>query len=86
MSSQDRGYRLTKKDKKVIDAFTSQQSMRGNKLESTGDRLDGLWMGGRGLAEWRDGKVVLPDTGGGSITQRIQNAVRSKTPRNLLAR
>lgn len=86
MSSQDRGYRLTKKDKRVIDAFTSRQSMMGDKLESTGDRLDGFWIGGRGLAEWREGKVVLPDTGGGLITQHIQNAVRRSIPRNLLAR
>jgi hypothetical protein len=67
--------RLGKKDKQVIKAFVEQNGMLGHKLYSNGTRLDGLWMGGQGLAVWRNGKIDLPDSGSRS-GQLVQNAVR----------
>lgn len=49
--------------KKVIDAFTDKKAMDGNKLTTDGKRLDGNWMGGTGIAEWKNGKIVFNDLG-----------------------
>ena len=75
--------RLTPKDKKVIDAFTSMEKMDSSKLTSTGTQLDGNWMGGTGIAFWRDGKIFFRDLGSRSA-QTVQNAIKKSAPKNLL--
>lgn len=67
--------RLGVKDKRVIEAFIRHERADGLKLSTDGHRLDGLWMGGSGLAEWIDGSISLPDPGGRS-GQLVQRAVR----------
>jgi len=77
-------FTLGDKDRKVIDAFTSQQAAQGNKLSTDGTKLDGHWMGGSGIAEWRNGKIHFNDLGS-RAAQTVQNAVRKSAPKNDLA-
>ena len=75
--------RLNPGDKKVIRAFTEKKSASSKKLETDGKRLDGAWGGGRGIAEWRGGKIQFRDLGSKSA-QIVQNAVRKEAPKNWL--
>lgn len=50
---------LGKADKAVIDAFIDGNSAESKKLITDGRRLDGLWMGGNGLASNNGGNIVL---------------------------
>lgn len=47
-------FRLSTKDVAVIDAFINRASGASKKLTTNGVRLDGNWMGGRGIAEWEE--------------------------------
>ncbi len=76
--------KLGKQDKLVIKAFVDKRSLEGPKLSSEGNRLDGLWMGGRGIALWRGGKIHLPDLGS-RAAQTVQNAIRREAPPNWFA-
>lgn len=67
--------RIGKKDHAVIKAFLDGRKAAGHKLDSTGSRLDGTWMGGRGIAEWVDGEVVYNDLGS-RAAQTVQRAVK----------
>jgi hypothetical protein len=75
---------IGKPDKKVIDAFLDKKEAEGKKLTSTGKRLDGNWMGGRGIAEWKGGKIHFNDLGS-KAAQTIQRAVKKAAPKNWLA-
>lgn len=79
------GGRLGKLDRKVISAFLDKKPFSGRKLESTGKRLDGMWMGGNGIAEWKGGKIHLHDLGS-RAAQMVQRALLKETPKNWLAK
>jgi hypothetical protein len=68
------------RDKRVIEAFIRRESADGPKLWTDGERLDGLWMGGSGLAEWSGGSINFSDPGG-IIGQRVQRMVRNAAKR-----
>jgi len=67
--------RLSKGDQKVIRAFADKKKATSKKLDSDGTRLDGTWMGGRGIAEWKGGKIHTKDLGSRSA-QTVQKALR----------
>lgn len=71
--------KLNKKDRKVIEAFLNKESADGRQLATDGTRLDGQWMGGRGIAEWKGSKVVCNDLGS-RAAQTVQRAVRNVAP------
>ena len=75
--------RLTPKDKAVINAFTDKKPAESRKLSSDGTTLDGLWMGGREIAVWKGGKIVLNDLGSRSA-QLVQDFLKRNTPRNWI--
>jgi hypothetical protein len=79
--------RLTKKDHDVIRAFVEKRTDESKRLRSTGQELDGLWMGGPGIAYWRNGKtavIVFRDLGS-KAAQTVQRAIRRKAaPMDLL--
>lgn len=80
--------RLGIKDHKVIAAFVAQRPAEGHKLSTNGERLDGYWMGGRDIAEWKDGprgmQIVLEYAGSGA-RQTVQRAVRHHAAPSMLA-
>lgn len=76
--------RLSKGDKKVIRAFADKKAAISKKLDTDGQRLDGLWMGGRKLAYWDGDKVQIGDIGG-RAGQTVANAVRKMVPKFDLA-
>ena len=78
------GFTLSPGDKKVIKAFIDKKPLEGRKLDTDGKKLDGMWMGGRGQAEWRGGKIVLRDQGGKS-SDVIHRFIRKNAPRNWIA-
>jgi len=75
---------LGKKDKRVIECFTEKLACEGHKLSTNGERLDGVWMGGHGIAEWVRGKIVFHDLGSRSA-QTVQRAVARAVPKSWLA-
>lgn len=78
--------RLSTSDRQTIDAFTSGRSRQGSKLSSDGRRLDGHWMGGGNIAEWKGGKIVFHDLGS-KAAQTVQSYVRrSAAPNDLASR
>ena len=76
--------KLGKKDKAVIDAFTSKKPMEGKKLDTDGKKLDGVWMGGNGIASWKDGKIHF-SYAGGRAAQTVQRAVKRNAAPNDIA-
>lgn len=75
--------RLTPKDKKVIEAFTEHRPMESKNLSTDGQRLDGNWMGGTGIAFWRGSKIMKRDLGSASA-ETVQNYLDRATPANWL--
>jgi hypothetical protein len=75
--------KLGKGDQKTIDAFLDKKKADSKKLSTDGKRLDGNWMGGRGIAEWKSGKIVFHDLGS-KAAQTVQRAIKKKAPRNWL--
>lgn len=76
------------KDRRVIDAFTDGKKADGHKLSTDGHRLDGEWMGGRGIAEWSGGAehgVIVFNDLGSRAAQTVQRAVRKAVPASWLA-
>ena len=78
------GLKIDRADKEVIKAFTEKKAADGKKLTTDGKRLDGQWMGGRGIAEWKDGKIHFNDLGS-KAAQTVQGAVRKEAPKNWIA-
>lgn len=76
--------RLTARDKKVIGNFISGKEDYSKKLTSDGDRLDGNWMGGLGIAKWVGEKIVLTDLGS-RAAQTVQRALERMAPRVYLS-
>jgi hypothetical protein len=64
-------------------AFLDKRAADSKKLWTDGKRLDGLWMGGRGIAEWVGDKVVLGQLDSRS-KQTIQRMIRREAPANWL--
>ena len=75
--------RFNKGDKKVVEAFLDKQPAESRKLSTDGKRLDGLWMGGMGIAEWKHGKIVFTDLGS-KAAQTVQRAIVRAAPKNWL--
>lgn len=73
--------RLGKKDRAVIKAFIAGREAEGLKLRTDGERLDGIWMGGNGIAEWtkgpRVGSIVFNDLGS-RAAQQVQRALKKE--------
>ncbi len=65
------------KDRKVIKAFCAgKPEHKGYKLDTNGKQLDGLWMGGKHIADRDDeGYITLNDTGGKSA-EVVQRAIK----------
>jgi hypothetical protein len=78
------GLKIDRADKEVIRAFTEKKAKDGKKLTTDGKRLDGQWMGGRGIAEWKDGKIHFDDLGS-KAAQTVEKAVRKEAPKNWIA-
>jgi len=76
--------KLGKQDRAVIDAFINGKSGDGPKLTSNGKRLDGNWMGGKGIAQWGGGRIAFGDLGSKSA-QTVQSAIRRAAPKNKLS-
>jgi len=76
---------LTAADKRVIAAFTEHRAASSRLLSTDGQRLDGNYMGGSGIATWEGGKIHFHDLGG-KTSQTVQRAVAKEAPRNWLAR
>ena len=73
-----------KKDKAVIRAFLDRKAMEGAKLTTDGKSLDGMWMGGKGIAIWNpkgDGKGIIINELGSKAAQSVQNALRKVAPK-----
>jgi hypothetical protein len=64
-----------KGDLAVLKAFAEKKAASSKKFETDGRRLDGNWMGGRGIAEWRNGKIMFRDLGSRSA-QTVQRKLR----------
>ena len=77
-------FKLTPKDKKVIDAFLDKKAAEGTKLSTNGKSIDIAGMGGKGAAVWKSGKVHFPDLGS-KTAQIVERAVRKAAPKNALA-
>lgn len=77
-------FSVTPADKKVLNAFTDKKPGESKSLSSDGKTLDGLWMGGKGIASWAGDKITFEDLGS-KAAQTVQNAIRKIAPRNLIA-
>lgn len=75
--------RLGKRDWDVIHAFLGHYPAASKKLETDGQHLDGLWMGGRNIAVWHGGRIVFEEPGG-RAAQTVQRAITKTAPRNWL--
>ena len=76
--------KMSPKDKKVLDAFTSEKPGDSKKFHSDGKVLDGLWMGGNKIAWWQGGKLHIRNPTG-RADQTVARALKKMTPKNLLA-
>ena len=65
---------IGRKDARVLRAFSEQKPEVGHKLTTDGVRLDGLWMGGTGIAAWSGGKIELGDLGS-KASQSVQRSL-----------
>ena len=52
-------YKLTKKDKSVLMAFSDKESASSKKLSTDGKVLEKIGMGGDAIAQWKGGKIVV---------------------------
>lgn len=73
-----------KSDKEVLKAFLNHESAEGIKLSTDGQTLDGLWMGGKSIAQWIKGKIKVNDLGSKSA-QIVQRALSKRAPDLMLA-
>ena len=76
-------YKSVPAGRKVVLAFLDKHPASSSKLSTDGRRLDGMWMGGRGIAEWSGGKIVFNDLGSRSA-QTVQRQIRRLAPASWL--
>lgn len=69
------GFRLGVADHKVVRAFVDHRAASSSKLWTDGNRIDGLWLGGARIAEWRDDLIHLNDLGS-RAAQTVHRAVK----------
>lgn len=74
---------LSQKDKAVIFAFLKKEKASSKKLDSDGITLDGLWMGGKNIASWKNKKIKLGKLDS-PAKNRIQKIIRSQVGTGLL--
>lgn len=74
--------KITKADRKVLDAFGDRRPATSKNLTSTGDRLNGNWMGGSGIARWSSRGHIVEGDLGSRAAQTVQRALRKMTPPN----
>ena len=68
--------RLGVQDHKVIRAFVERSPMKGQKLSTDGQRLDGHWLGGSRIADWsHEGTIVFHDKGS-RAAESVQKQIR----------
>ncbi len=60
-------FKMNKGSKKVIDAFLDKKPADNKKLFTDGKVLEGLWIGGRDIAKWENGKIVMPQASGRAV-------------------
>jgi hypothetical protein len=72
--------RLGVKDWKVVEAFVDGRALDGHKLHTDGNRPDGYWLGGTGIAEKVDGHKIRFNDLGSRSAQSVQRAVRGMAP------
>lgn len=73
---------LSPADVKVIHAFLDKQPASSKHLSTSGHQLDGLWMGGSGIATWSQyGRINVHDKGS-KAAQQVQRKLVSIAPRN----
>lgn len=73
---------LSPADVKVIHAFLDKQLASSKHLYTNGHQLDGLWMGGSGIAVWSQyGRINVHDKGS-KAAQQVQRKLVSIAPRN----
>jgi hypothetical protein len=77
-------FSLSSQSKKVIDSWMSKKPASNVKLTSDGKTLDGNWMGGGDIAVWKNGKIVMKETGG-KAGDTVQNYIRRNAPKNWLS-
>ncbi len=73
------------KDRRVIRAFTEHRALDGHKLTTDGTRLDIYGLGGRGVAEWANGKIHFRDLGG-IAEQTVHRAIKREAAPYDIAR
>ena len=71
-------------DGAVLNAFLDKRAAESKKLSTDGHRLNGNWMGGSTIAEWKHGKIVFHDLGS-KAAQRVRKALVVGTPKNWIA-
>jgi hypothetical protein len=72
-----------KSDKDVLKAFLAHQPAEGTKLRTDGQTLDGVWMGGSGIAQWQGDKIYTKDLGSKSA-QIVQRALSKMAPPGMV--
>ncbi len=74
--------RLGIRDKRVLAAFVRGEPKDGHKLWTDGLRLDGYWIGGRGIAQRNvlTGYIAISDLGS-RAAQTVQQALTRLVPR-----
>lgn len=62
-------------DREVLVAFSHGRQATGKTLLTDGKRLDGMWMGGTGIARWSHDTLILGDLGS-RAAQTVQRALK----------
>jgi transcription antitermination factor NusG len=75
--------RISPADNKVIISFTEQKPGESRKLKTDGKTLDGLWMGGNNIAQWKSNKIHFNDLGS-KAAETVQKAIKREAPKNQI--
>lgn len=71
--------KLSPGNKKIIKAFIDKKPADDKKFQSTGEKLDGLWIGGNEIAFWKDGQIQFGPIASRS-RQTVVNYIRKTAP------
>jgi len=77
-------FKLTDADKKVLEAFIDRRVAASKALSSDGKTLDGLWMGGKKMAEWMGGSWIQINDNGGKSSDVIARYLRAHASKGML--